>query len=228
MADNIYDMASNNLQQSGDIFTDLAAPPTIASSINDYLNPYRQEVLDNALGRMRDERDRSLVNVGDAAEAASAFGGSRHGLVEADLYDNFNRNAGELTSNVMHQGFNTAANYAGQDIANTMQGQSTAASGLAGLGGQQFGIGQAINQSQAQEGAQQQAMIQAIMDLAGGQFGDQMAHPQNMLNVVLSALSGSPLQGESTQTYTPGMFDYLSLIAQTGGQIGQGAFKPGA
>jgi hypothetical protein len=110
--------------------------------------------------------------------------------------------------------------------------QITRAGGIAGvggaaqgLGGLQFGIGNQVNQQQQQAGGLQQALQQALMSGAQGQYGQFMAGPQNMLSMMLQSLGMNPMNqtGTTTQKYNPGMFDYLGLGAQ-----GLGAWRMGA
>jgi hypothetical protein len=71
----------------------------------------------------------------------------------------------------------------------------------------------------------QQGMNQMLLDDARGMFGQYVNQPQNLLDLRSSAAALSPLNqaGSSTSSYTPGLFDYLSLGAQSVG----GAMRPG-
>ena len=216
--DNVYDVAANQFGQASGILSNIGQPGGIAQSMNSYINPFQQQVLDNSISRLTDDREMSLNRVGADAEAAGAFGGSRHGLVESQIYDNTNRSIGELAGNLSLQGFNQAGQFANQDIQNQMQ----AAGGLSGLANQGFGFGQAITGQQGAQGAQQQALAQNILSGGNLQFDMLTNSPQDALNLQLAALSGNPLMGESTQSYKPGLLDFLSLGAQTVGGVGQG------
>ena len=75
-----------------------------------------------------------------------------------------------------------------------------------------FGYGQQIGATQAQEGQRMQAMNQALIDAAKGQFGGFTGAPKDALSTYLAALGGSQT-GQQTQTSTqkPGLLQYLSL-----------------
>lgn len=215
----VFDAAAGQYGQAGGILSQLGQPGGIAQSMNAYINPFQNQVLDSSIGRLTQDRDVAINQIGAQAEAAGAFGGSRHGLVESELYGNVNRNIGELAGNLSMQGFNQAGLFANQDIQNQMQ----AAGGLSGLAGQGFGFGQAITAQQMQQGAQQQGLAQNILTGGNQQFDSLMNSPQDALNFQLAALAGNPLMGENVQSYKPGLFDYLSLAAQAiGGKGGSG------
>lgn len=253
---NVYNQSANAMAGAGGAYTAagglltnpgltgnanlVASPATIASGLNTYMNPYTSSVLDSAVSNV--DRQTALQQQRNAAAAtgANAFGGDRHGLVEAVTNSEAQKNIGDLSGTLLSQGFNTAANLSGADIANKMQtGQFNAttannwaqaksadeiarASGLTGLGGaaQQLGstlfdTGNSITQQQAQAGSLQQQLIQQIMNSAQGQFSNFMQRPQDLLSMSLSALGMNPLTQATTTTssYTPGLFDYLQLGA---------------
>ena len=89
--------------------------------------------------------------------------------------------------------------------------QQGAASGLSGLGQQQFNIGQSIQQQQMQQGALQRALMQGLIDAGQQNFGTYTGAPTSGLGTMIGALTGVP-QGTST-SYQPGLFNYLQLGA---------------
>lgn len=90
----------------------------LAGGSNPFLNPYL-----DALGTSFDEiRKRSLSSVGDAAQLAGAFGGSRQGVAEGTALGEIGREEGLARMGAFDQAQNRAAQAAGF--------------GLAGLGGQ--------------------------------------------------------------------------------------------
>ena len=103
------------------------------------------------------------------------------------------------------------ANFQGQFTgAGIRQG---AAGGLSGLGQQQFNIGSQIQQQQAQQGLLQQGLQQALIDAAKGQYAGFTGAPGASLSAPLAALGATPGQSTTTQTQTPGLFNYLQTLA---------------
>jgi len=96
-----------------------------------------------------------------------------------------------------------------------------AASTLSGIGNQQFNTGQAIQNQQYQQGQAEQSLQQALMAQSANQFGQYANSPQAALAPLLAALGVPPASqgGTTTQTTTPGLFDFLSLGLGTYGQV---------
>lgn len=186
---------------------------SLLGSINDYVNPYYDQVISNTLGRMQDDRTQTLNQVGDAAAAAGAFGGSRHGIVESQVYDDYNRNMSEYADGAYANAYNNATALQNQDFAQQMQ-----LSGMnQNLGNTYLGIGNAIQNQQSTYGTQEQNLLQTI--LSGGQqeWASMMEHPYQIIDALNAALSLDPRSGAGSaqQSSTPGLFDYLSLAAGT-------------
>jgi len=93
------------------------------ANMDAYMNPFMQQVVDGTLEDLDKQRMRMLLSAGDQAQAAGAFGGSRHGVSEAltneAAFDTMARTAADLRS----AGYDQASGLAMQDIANAMQGQ---------------------------------------------------------------------------------------------------------
>ena len=79
---------------------------------------------------------------------------------------------------------------------------------LANLG---FGMGQGANNQLAQQGSYRRGIEQSVLDSARGQFMRYTGQPQQNLGIFGQALGSTPY-GQS-QSYQPGLFDYLSLGA---------------
>ena len=104
-----------------------------------------------------------------------------------------------------------ATNYGGQFNAANIQ--AGAANQLGNLSQTGFGFGQQIGQQQAQQGLMQQGLQQALIDAARGQYAGAVGAPNASLGLPLTALGAMPNQSTTTQTKTPGLFDYLGLGA---------------
>jgi hypothetical protein len=179
--------------QTVDYATALALQPTsIAGNIQQYINPFQQQVIGTALQNIENQRAQQQLQNAAAATRARAFGGSRQGVVEAMTNLNALQAAGQTAGNLAYQGFGQAAQLAQQDVAS----RQAQAAQLAGLGAQQ----QAIRQQQAQQllgvGAQEQAQQQAQLDLAYQDFLRQQAYPLQQLNIRTQGLSGFPAENQ--------------------------------
>lgn len=208
----IFDTASGNISQGGNVTGQIAQGGMPAQSMNAYINPYRSMVLDDTMGRLQDQFQMRLGQIGDNAAASGAYGGSRHGVVEGMAFDDYMRNVSETAHRVNQTGFDTALNAGFQDV-NQRLG---AAGQLHGMGMNEYNLGRNIMQDQAGFGQQQQGLNQAILDIANGMFESYTGSPGNAASWLGSLLQGSPLQGNQTQTTKPGLYDYLGLGLQSG------------
>ena len=102
-----------------------------------------------------------------------------------------------------------AANFQGQfSGAGIRQG---AAGSLASLGQQQFNVGQAIQQQQAQQGAVQRGIMQGLIGAGQQNFGQYTGAPTGGLGTLMSSLTGVPTG--QTQQFQPGFLNYLQTAA---------------
>lgn len=174
-------------------------PQAIANLMSRYQNPYEDQVVQSSADQVMRSLQQQQMRNGDNAIAAGAFGGGRHGVVEAISNSEAQRNIGDLTGQLRSQGFNTAAGLAGQDIANTM---NVNAQNQAALNAQrQFGAGNQMQANLANQAAQnaaaqfnagnrqdanfqnQAALNQARQFNAGQRTASQNAYVQNMQSI---------------------------------------------
>src|SRR6478736_7248371 len=169
------------------------AAPTIASQMDNYRNPYENQVVQ---GLERDaNRQLGIMQTQNAAsaDAAGAYGGSRHGLVEAETNALVNNNLQNNIANLRQQGFRDQAQFAGQDVSNQLgvAGANQNASNMtnqfnAGLRQNQFdnamqgaaqqgnlaqasfGMGSSLTNQQMQQGQMAQQLMQSLMNQAQG------------------------------------------------------------
>lgn len=207
---NIFNTSANALNTGiGAVLQSLRGP-----NIGQFFNPFTSEVTARTMGDMDRARMTALNDVGAQATRAGAFGGDRHGLVEATVNSDFVRDAGNMAAGLNMQGFNTALG-AGQQ----QQQQQIAAGGqLGNLSGIGFGMGQQLNQNLAADGASQQALLQSIINAARGQFGGYTGQPQQGLAAFLAALGAAQTgQQTTTETRNPGLLDLVKFIPGFGG-----------
>ena len=166
------------------------------------MNPYTQQVTNRSLYDLDRQRKMAINDVGYAADRADAFGGSRHGLVEAET----NRGAFDVGAG-MFAGLNSN-NFNNAQNVSMQQGNN-----LANLSQQGFGYGQAIGNQQMQQGLLQQGLSQQLIDAAKQQWQGYTNAPAQSLSYPLAAIGGVPQPQSSTSTQKPGLFDYLTLGA---------------
>lgn len=187
-------------------------------NIGQFMNPYTSMVTGRTLGDLERQRQMAVNTTGQQAQQAGAFGGSRHGVAESLTNEGFARQGANTFANLQQQGFNTALGAAQNQQQIGLQG----ANQLGNLAQTGFGFGQQISGQQAQQGAQQQALIQQLINAGKGQTLGYTGAPQASLQLPMAAL-GSANMGQQTQTTTsqPGLFDYLTLGANTAGTLAE-------
>ena len=91
------------------------------TDLTQYLNPYTQNVVDAALADLERSRSGAIASNQGAATMAKAYGGSRHGVVDAGTNEAAMRAAGATSGALRAQGFDSARQAALADIANRLQ-----------------------------------------------------------------------------------------------------------
>jgi hypothetical protein len=180
----MYTAAEQNLYNLG-------MTPFGAADIQQFFNPYEEQVVQGALGDI--ERSRQMQDVTDRARAvqARAFGGSRQGVQEALTNEAALRTAATTASGLRQTGFTQAANL----------GLAARPLNIAGL------------QTSMGLGAQRDALTQARLDAArnvplerlaitGGALGLQPARTgETSTQPLYNSTIGSALSGGLTGAY---------------------------
>lgn len=225
---NVYQQAQQGLTQAGQTtaagtqFSPMAITAPSQQALQGYTNPYESQVVQQSLGDLERSRLMAQNQMGASATAANAFGGSRHGIAQSETNRGFADQAARTAGGLRHQGYGQAMQMAQQaQMANQqaqMGGQTQrmgAASQLGNLANMGFGMGQQLTGQMQNQGLQQQAVQQAVIDAAKQRYAGYTAAPQQSLNMPLTALGAAPYNTNTNQTsgYSPGLFDYLTLGA---------------
>lgn len=204
--------AANRLQQ-GMGFT----PGTIAGAdLGQYMNPYQAQVLGQAEADINRQLQQQLGQIGAQATQAQAYGGSRQGVAEGMAREAAQRQQAQIAADLGYRGYSQALASAQQDIQNRLaaeQQQLSATGGLANLANIGFGQAQSIEDRLKGYGSMQQALNQALLSSAMGQYGGFTGFPSTALGYTSGALGVVPMGQTSTSTSQPGLFDYLTLAA---------------
>ena len=169
------------------------------SDLSAYENPYEDQVVQNTLRDIGSAQEMSLNQMGAQATQANAFGGSRHGIAEAETRKNFADQALNSVAGLRQQGFNQALQNRQFDI-----GQQTAAD--------QYGAGSAQ--------AAQAANIARMQNINAQNAAAQTGANQYLSNNLMSAQQQNIANQMSNQGAR------LSAANQMGA-LGQQAFNTG-
>ena len=231
---NIYQQANTGITKAGQAamtgtqFSPMAITAPTAATMSQYSNPYETGVVNQNLADIERSRLLAQNNMGAQATAANAFGGSRHGIAEAETNRGFADRAAAMSGQLRQQGYSNSQQMARQAQMQNQQAQLQgqqqrmgAASQLGTLSNLGFGMGQQINSQMQNQGLQQQAVQQAVIDAAKARYAGYTAQPNQALNMPLQALGAAPYNTSTNQTqgYSPGLFDYLTLGANTASAI---------
>lgn len=204
------------------------------ANMQQYMSPYTEQVIQRGEADIARQREQAMNQLGAQATAARAFGGSRQGVAEGVAMGEYGRMAGDFAARQRQQAFQQAQQAAQYDIgqeqqralqqanlqqqaalANQQAGlagagvQQAAAGGLAGLGGQAFGMGQATQAAVGQQAQFQRRMQQQLLDLAKQQYTGQTGAPLAGLGALSQILGGIPTP-QTTTTSQP--FNPASLL----------------
>ena len=122
--------------------------------IGDYLNPYTRDVIDTTLSDMNRARQMSIAGNQATATQAGAYGGSRHGIADAETNRNFIDQAAQTAAQLRSAGFNTAAGLMQSDYDRALQAGSANQAADLSIAGQNAGFGQQAGMFNAQNAIQ--------------------------------------------------------------------------
>jgi hypothetical protein len=127
----------NPLYQRGEeALTNIGLTPFNQASIQEFMNPYEQQVIQGTLGDIEQSRQMAAMQNAQQATAARAFGGSRYGVQQSLTDQGALAQAAKTAAQMRQQGYGQAAQMAQAARQMGLQGAQT----VLGLGGarQQF------------------------------------------------------------------------------------------
>jgi hypothetical protein len=223
-------MAGLGSLQAGQNYHNMATNPFATQA---YMSPYIQNALAPQMEEIR--RQAGITGQQDAARAvqSGAFGGSRHGIVEAENARNMADLQAKTYGTGMQDAFRSAqqAQQFGSTLGLQGLGQAGQMAGqLGNLGQAQFGQQKDILNALSAAGAQQQGLQQQQLGQQYQDFLTQRGYPQQQLSFMSDMLRGLPLS-QSTQSVYQAPGSPLAQVAGLGmaayGANKQGFFKAG-
>jgi len=200
---NSFDMVRNLSGQAGQgINTAMGISAEVANrglngfsqdTINQYMNPYMQNVMDISRQRQLDQFSLDRNRLAQQQGQIGSFGGSRAAISQGRLQDTFGRQLAEQEANQLYQGYNDSMNRAFQGT--QMAGQ--AGMDLANQSTMYQNAGLRDAAALSMQGAQQRGMTQQGLDLAYQDWAGKKAYPYqqlewgaNMMNPIAQTLRG--------------------------------------
>jgi hypothetical protein len=187
---------------------------------NSFLNPYLQNVAGNTTREMDRARQMALQTTGAQAAGYGAFGGSRHGIAEAETnrgyFDTLGNNLGQLFAGGYQSAQDAAMNAAQANQSAGLQGAQLSNQTnqlLASIGQQQQSMGLQANDALMNVGLAQQGFTQQQLDAIRNLPLEQ----QGLLNEALGINPGggsggvSTSSGSSTSSTQNGIFKPMGL-----------------
>ena len=195
--------------------------PIGEADIQQYMNPYQNQVTQNVLGEMRRRSDIEGQRASDAAVRSGAFGGARHGVQESERMRNLREQQSRTAAQMGQQNYQQALAAAQAQKAQQLSG----AGAFGNIAGQQMQLGQQGMQGLQQAGMLGQGQLQKGMDIAYQDFLKQQQFPYTQASTLSNLLSGVPAaQMGTVYGQQPGP----SMAQQLGGLAGAAAGAYGA
>ena len=155
------------------------------SRVQEFMNPYQQQVIDESIRQINRQGDLSRQNLQAQATRAGAFGGSREGVQRAELERAISEQRNAAIVGGLSQGYQSAAQQAqqafeqqqgrqlaqGQALGQAASTQGQLGSSLAGLSGLYGNLGSQQANIYGQQSQLGQQLGQGIGNLASQQFG---------------------------------------------------------
>jgi hypothetical protein len=200
----------------------------------EFMNPYQQQVLDQALANINRQGDISRQNLQAQAVRAGAFGGSREGVQRAELERGLSETRNTTIANMLNQGYQQAMQQAQQAFeaqqGRQMQGAQLTGQlgqGIGALGAQVQGLGQQDVTFQYGLGQQQQGQQQRELDALRASQLQSAYQPFQQLGFLSDIYKGAPSTQMAVTTQsapTPSPFQQIAGLA-TGALATAGAVK---
>jgi hypothetical protein len=192
----------------------------MASGIQNNLN---QQIAGLRQGGFQNAQQMALSDIGNR------FGASQANMAAMNQAGQFGAGAANQAMLQNQAAMNQAGQFGAQNAMTAQQLNQAAglqgaqqrlgaASQMGNLAGQAFDMGQQATANLQNVGLQQQAIQQALIDAAKGQYAGYTGASSNALGLLAQALGASPQPSTTTETKQPGLFDYLTMAATAYGK----------
>jgi hypothetical protein len=164
----------------------LGLKPFTGADIQEFMNPYEQQVIQGTLGDIEQSRQMAALQNAQQATAAKAFGGSRYGVQQSLTDQAALQQAAKTAAQMRQAGYGTAAQLAMNARNLGMQG----AQSVLGLGGARQQLEQARLDAARNIGLQKLGVTQSALGLSPANLGGTTTQP-TYRNQAAGALGGA-------------------------------------
>lgn len=211
------DFGAPAFAQAADVYGTIASEGLSPERIQSFMSPYTQNVIDATMRDIGRQRDIAINEAGTAATRAGAFGGSRHGVAEAETQRAFAEQAADTAARLREAGYTTAAGMAQADIAQRMAAaQGGMATAGAGLQQQLTGLG-----AQMAAGDVERALGQQGLDALYEQYMLQQQYPLTQFGVLTGAAGAIPSGYGTTRTVERDPMGNFAKVVSAIGNLGK-------
>lgn len=174
-------------------------------SVQDYMNPYLQNVVDIQGREARRQADISRNAEQARLAQAGAYGGSRQAIMEAERQRNLGTQLGDIQEKGLMAAYDQAQK---QRLAEATLGLSAQQYGELS---KQFGAGQDLKTAgeQVKAGTIQRGIEQAPLDFGYQQWSESQNFPYKQLTFMRDIVSGMPV---NAQPYNPGTSTFGNML----------------
>ena len=174
-------------------------------SVQDYMNPYLQNVVDIQAREARRTADISRNTEQARLAQAGAYGGSRQAIMEAERQRNLGTQIGDIQAKGLMAAYEQAQKQRLGEATLGLEGQRL------GEASRQFGAGQDLKTiaDQMKAGTLQRGIAQEPLDFGYKEWSESMNYPYKQLGFMRDIVSGMPI---NSQPYQPGTSSFGSAI----------------
>lgn len=196
-------------------YTAAGAAPITGQQIQNYQNPYQQQVIDATMANINHQNATQQRDLVGNVAAQQGLGNNRAGVMQAELARGQGANTNQTIANLLSGGFNTALGAAQSDASR----QLTAGNQMANYGNMAQNLSLQGSQALNSVGNQQQQQLQNLYNTASSNqqmatmWPYQNAQFQAALAAGLGPLMGGTTTGTgtTTQTQNPGAGQYAGM-----------------
>jgi len=173
-------------QQGEEQLVNLGLKPFTGADIQEFMNPYEQQVIQGTLGDIEEARQMAALQTANQASAAKAFGGSRYGVQQSLTDQAALQQAAKTAAQMRQAGYATATQTAMNARNLGMQGAQT----VLGLGGARQQLEQARLDAARNIGLQRLGVVQSALTGQPANLGGTTSQP-TYRNQTSGALGGA-------------------------------------